>query len=648
MYQWLLAVLRALRDAARQAPAPAPALTAAPRPDPLPRKKPHPSVVSPVEDPEAIPAKRLKTEYVSGANKEPEEVSVAARLPPEVTSRSQETEERDEFSFSESEDEVVYISSDSSYVASAEDEDTTESDKMPCDTNPCLTEEIPSSLSKGVSYLRNNHIQAAPESPVTPRPPIKEPGPRSPGVSGTRRPLCAAEEDVQQAENKKYKELLSLFKEKYSGRLTSPRPARLNKDQTKEPGMTGGRLKEQKSRGASPPVPERTSVKHGDVFSPQLPQRGVMVSYYTLPEDSRGRGKREKRAASVGQHEGEVPQGKLFQFHVTPVLSKDLFFVDREPLPCLEKPLDDLAPLTEAMESEVSAAFDSGEAEDILSRAFKLIVTREDICTLQPLGWLNDRIMNFYMSLLVERSKKQGYPAVYAFNTFFYSKLSSTSHKGVKKWTKGVDIFEHDIILVPIHLRTHWTLLVVDLREKTIKYFDSLGQKGDHICKTILKYLEEESRERRNIELTASEWTLHSMGTEEIPQQNNGSDCGVFVCKFADFISRDKPIIFTPVRGGVNSSSLSPHTRELGKLQSIWGRGSKGLFIMSGVCFLGKIMELWNPRVVWVGVDLKDHLIPTPGCCSQWLGISGLYLLVKCFPLGKPAQSLVIFQCRYL
>ncbi|XP_059711088.1 sentrin-specific protease 2 isoform X4 [Haemorhous mexicanus] len=551
MYQWLLAVLRALRDAARQAPAPAPALALSPdpRPEPPPRKKAPPSVLSPVEDPEDIPAKRLKPECVSGANKEPEEVSVAARLPPKATSRSQETEKRDDFSFSEPEDEVVYISSDSSFVASAEDEDTAEPGKMPCDTNPCLTEETPSSLCKRVPYLslsRNNHIRAAPESPVTPRPPIKEPGPNSPGVSGTRRPLCAAEEDVQQAENKKYKELLSLFKEKYSGRLTSPRSARLNKVRTKEPGMTGSPLKEQKPRGASPPVPERTSVKHGDVFSPQLPQRGVMISYYTPPEDSRGQGKREKRAASVGQCEAEVPQRKLFQFHVTPVLSKDLFFVDSEPLPCLEKPGDDLAPLTEAMESEISAAFDSGEPEDILSRAFKLTVTREDICTLQPLGWLNDRIMNFYMGLLVERSKKEGYPAVYAFNTFFYSKLSSTSHKGVKKWTKGVDIFEHDVILVPIHLRIHWTLLVVDLREKTIKYFDSLGQKGDHICKTVLKYLEEESREKRNIELTASEWTLHSMGTEEIPQQNNGNDCGVFVCKFADFISRDKPIIFTP------------------------------------------------------------------------------------------------------
>lgn len=28
------------------------------------------------------------------------------------------------------------------------------------------------------------------------------------------------------------------------------------------------------------------------------------------------------------------------------------------------------------------------------------------------------------------------------------------------------------------------------------------------------KYLEEESKEKRNIELTASEWTLHSMGPE--------------------------------------------------------------------------------------------------------------------------------------
>uniref|UniRef100_A0A8U7NUW4 SUMO specific peptidase 2 n=1 Tax=Corvus moneduloides TaxID=1196302 RepID=A0A8U7NUW4_CORMO len=559
-------------------------------------------VLSCVEDPE-IPAKKQKAECVSGANEEPKEVSVAAKLPPEATRKSQETKESDDFSFSESEDEVVHISSDSLFVASSEDEAVTEPDEMPCDTTLCLTEETPSSLCKRVPYLspsRDNHIQAAPESPVTPRPPIKEPGPNSPRGSGTRRPLCAAEEDVQQAENKKYKELLSLFKEKYSGKLTSPRLARLNKVQAKEPGMTGSPLKERKSSRASPPVPGKTSVKHGDVFSPQLPQRGVMISYYTPPEDSRGQGKREKRAASV------------------------------------------------AMESEISAAFDGGEPEDVLSRAFKLAVTREDICTLQPLGWLNDSIVNFYMSLLVERSKKEGYPAVYAFNTFFYSKLSSTSHRGVKKWTKGVDIFKHDVLLVPIHLRIHWTLLVVDLREKAIKYFDSLGQKGDHICKTVLKYLEEESKEKRNIELTASEWTLRSLGAEEIPQQSNGSDCGVFVCKFADFITRDKPIIFTPVRGGVNNSSLS-HTHA-GAREAAQQLG-QGLRVCSS-CLLPASWARCSIMGIpgWSGLEwtLKTISFQHQDAAASGLGYLAFMSLGEIgFPLGsaQTTQPLVIFQC---
>ncbi|NXY27038.1 SENP2 protease, partial [Atrichornis clamosus] len=143
-------------------------------------------------------------------------------------------------------------------------------------------------------------------------------------------------------------------------------------------------------------------------------------------------------------------------------------------------------PLFQAMEKEISAAFESGEPEDVLSSGFRLTITRDDIRTLLPLRWLNDRIMNFYISLIEERSMQEGYPSVYAFNTFFYPKLNATSQKAVKRWTKDVDIFKHDIILVPIHLRNHWTLLAVDLRKKTIKYFDSFGQNGDHICKTVL------------------------------------------------------------------------------------------------------------------------------------------------------------------
>lgn len=45
-------------------------------------------------------------ESVSGADQEPEEVSVAARSLPEATRKRQESQERDELSFSGSEDEV--------------------------------------------------------------------------------------------------------------------------------------------------------------------------------------------------------------------------------------------------------------------------------------------------------------------------------------------------------------------------------------------------------------------------------------------------------------------------------------------------------------------------------------------------------------
>ncbi|NXL93783.1 SENP2 protease, partial [Alectura lathami] len=201
--------------------------------------------------------------------------------------------------------------------------------------------------------------------------------------------------------------------------------------------------------------------------------------------------------------------------------------------------------LLQAMEKEVVAAFGKGEPDEVMSSAFKLKVTREDISTLKNLQWLNDEIINFYMSLLVERNKKEGYPAAYAFSTFFYPKLTAGGYSAVRKWTRGMDLFKQDIILVPIHLRVHWALVVVDIRRKTITYFDSVAHKGDKICETVFQYLQKESREKRNLELSVSEWILRSMEPHEIPQQLNSSDCGVFTCKYADYICRDEPITFT-------------------------------------------------------------------------------------------------------
>ncbi|XP_063196315.1 sentrin-specific protease 2-like [Chroicocephalus ridibundus] len=204
--------------------------------------------------------------------------------------------------------------------------------------------------------------------------------------------------------------------------------------------------------------------------------------------------------------------------------------------------------VTEAMEREVVAALGKGEPEEIMSSAFNLKVTREDVHTLRNGSWLNDEVINFYMGLVMERSKKAGYPSVHAFSSLFYEKLASGGYRTVRRLTRRVDVFQKDIIFVPINLSLHWALAVIDTRKKTIKYFDSLGQEGgDKICETLLKYLQEESREKRHVKLNVSEWTVHSMEPHEIPQQSNGSDCGVFTCKYADYISREKPLTFTQI-----------------------------------------------------------------------------------------------------
>lgn len=70
------------------------------------------------------------------------------------------------------------------------------------------------------------------------------------------------------------------------------------------------------------------------------------------------------------------------------------------------------------------------------------------------------QVINFYMNLLVERSQKPNLPTVNAFNTFFYPKLRKSGYCAVRRWTKKMDIFSKDILLVPVHLGVHWCLSV--------------------------------------------------------------------------------------------------------------------------------------------------------------------------------------------
>ncbi len=50
---------------------------------------------------------------------------------------------------------------------------------------------------------------------------------------------------------------------------------------------------------------------------------------------------------------------------------------------------------------------------------------------------------------------------VYVYSTFFYTKLFSSGHQRVQRWSKGVDIFSKRLLIFPVHLQAHWCLAAV-------------------------------------------------------------------------------------------------------------------------------------------------------------------------------------------
>lgn len=179
-----------------------------------------------------------------------------------------------------------------------------------------------------------------------------------------------------------------------------------------------------------------------------------------------------------------------------------------------------------------------------LDEKFSGTITRKDLLTLRGLDWLNDEVINIYLSMICERSKADiSLPKVYAFTTFFYSSLVSKGYAGVKRWTRKVDIFSFDILLVPVHLGAHWCMAVIDFQNKQIEYYDSMGGNNDVCLETLREYLVAESLDKKKKQFDLSGWG--TVCRKDIPQQMNGSDCGMFSCKFAEFASRRAQIVFT-------------------------------------------------------------------------------------------------------
>lgn len=165
------------------------------------------------------------------------------------------------------------------------------------------------------------------------------------------------------------------------------------------------------------------------------------------------------------------------------------------------------------------------------------VLTMDDLGTLYGQNWLNDQIMNMYGDLVMDSVPEK----VHFFNSFFYDKLRTKGYDGVKRWTKNVDIFQKDLLLIPIHLEVHWSLVSVDIPRKAITYFDSQRTLNRRCPKHIFKYLQAEAIKKDQQDFLTGWKGFFKMN---VGRQNNDSDCGAFVLQYCKCLALGQPFSF--------------------------------------------------------------------------------------------------------
>uniref|UniRef100_A0A671QR18 Uncharacterized LOC107704250 n=1 Tax=Sinocyclocheilus anshuiensis TaxID=1608454 RepID=A0A671QR18_9TELE len=140
------------------------------------------------------------------------------------------------------------------------------------------------------------------------------------------------------------------------------------------------------------------------------------------------------------------------------------------------------------------------------------VLTMDDLSTLYGQNWLNDQVMNMYGDLVMDSVPEK------------------------------VDIFQKDLLLIPIHLEVHWSLILVDIKQRSITYFDSQRTLNRRCPKHIFKYLQAEAMIKEKRDFLTGWKGFFKMN---VGRQNNDSDCGAFVLQYCKCLALGQPFSFS-------------------------------------------------------------------------------------------------------
>lgn len=160
----------------------------------------------------------------------------------------------------------------------------------------------------------------------------------------------------------------------------------------------------------------------------------------------------------------------------------------------------------------------------------------ENIQTLRDGEWVDDVVVNCYLQLVAARSvTNPKMPKTLALDALFYPMLCNGGYSLAKDFTAERNIFEAELVFVPIHSDEHWSLVCINTAQKSIVYLDSMEHQNEKCMRDIYTFLYEEHKRLFNQSLPQN-WKIEFH--RKHPRQKNFNDCGIFMLLYAEHIAR--------------------------------------------------------------------------------------------------------------
>ena len=188
--------------------------------------------------------------------------------------------------------------------------------------------------------------------------------------------------------------------------------------------------------------------------------------------------------------------------------------------------------------------------------------------------WINDEVINYWLKLLQKRdtnlcNANPGRKATLFLNThfvkmlfrlgddnpslqgryFFGDNMKRWVKKAARKVTQDGDLLSLKRIFFPVHLGFHWAAAVIDIEQKAIVWYDSMGSTDTYKLKGLLRLLCDVCKDSHgNSCIVETDWSLVPCNTEEVPQQWNGKYTYSSCCPFLSSMTQLYSIFLSVIR----------------------------------------------------------------------------------------------------